>query len=145
MSRYEKSSKRQTEEMAEIVEKWLRNPLSKYFLKHATKREDGERRIEKILKDYSYREDVDLTLRDRFWEFVVSKIFSLVTNRTSITEEDIKSNLKQDHWRKGLATTLEGLAWRGPEKPFTSYAPFLIVWNFTLKLGRRLPSFRGGR
>jgi radical SAM protein with 4Fe4S-binding SPASM domain len=59
------------------------------------------------------------------------KIVGSVVDRTSITEEDVKSNLQIGYWRKGLVSTLEGIAWRGPEKPFTSYAPFLVVWNFT--------------
>lgn len=34
-------------------------------------------------------------------------------------------------WRKGLASVLEGIAKYGPQKPFTAYAPFLVVWNIS--------------
>ncbi len=126
----EGKEKSEAERMAQIIDKGLGNPVSRKILNFIAKRKNGERRAEKILKAYAGME-VDLSLGDKFASFLVSRLLDSFANGTDITKEGIKSNLRDGYWRKGLASTLEGLAWRGPEKPFVSYAPFLVVWNFT--------------
>lgn len=116
--------------MATIIDEWLTNPLMRKVLQFVAHREGKERRTEKILKAYA-GEDVDFSLGDRFAYFLVKVILDLVISRTGIPEGVVKENLREGYWRKGLASTLEGLAWRGPKRPFISSAPFLVVWNFT--------------
>ncbi|KXA98729.1 hypothetical protein AKJ39_01065 [candidate division MSBL1 archaeon SCGC-AAA259J03] len=113
-----------------MVEKWLGNPLFRRVLGLFTKRRDGERRFEKVLKRYA-GEEVDLGLRDRLSYLLVERILDSVVSNAGLEPEEAEENLKQGYWRKGLASVLEGIAWRGPQKPFTSYCPFLVVWNFT--------------
>ena len=43
----------------------------------------------------------------------------------------VLESINEPYWRKGLATTLEGIAEFGIKKPFTGAGPFLIVWNIT--------------
>ncbi|KXA99665.1 hypothetical protein AKJ40_02640 [candidate division MSBL1 archaeon SCGC-AAA259M10] len=116
--------------MANIIESWLGNPLFRRVLGFFTKRSDGERRFEKILERYAGKE-VDLGIRDRASYLFVERILDSVVSGAGLELEKAKENLKQGYWRKGLASVLEGIAWRGPQKPFTSYCPFLVVWNFT--------------
>lgn len=116
--------------MAEMIEKWLGNPLFRRVLRLFTKREGGERRFEKILKRYA-GEEVDLGLGDRVSYLLVERILDSVASGAGIEPEEAKENLRRGYWRKGLASVLEGIAWMGPQKPFTSYCPFLVVWNFT--------------
>ncbi|MFB6216263.1 MAG: radical SAM protein, partial [Candidatus Aenigmatarchaeota archaeon] len=118
------------EPLAELIEKWLGNPIFRRVLGLFTKRSDGERRLGKILKRYA-GEEVDLGLGDKVSYFLVSRILNSVVSKAGLEPGEAKENLKQGYWRKGLASVLEGIAWKGPQKPFTSYCPFLVVWNFT--------------
>ncbi|MBI3190949.1 radical SAM protein [archaeon] len=52
-------------------------------------------------------------------------------NESAGNKNDVVTYLQDSMWRKGLASVLEGIAEWGPKKPFTSYAPFLVVWNIT--------------
>jgi radical SAM protein with 4Fe4S-binding SPASM domain len=63
--------------------------------------------------------------------FIVKKILDSIIARTHVERDRVRENLSDSMWRKGLASVLEGIAAYGPKKPFTSYAPFLIVWNIT--------------
>ncbi|MFP4654683.1 MAG: radical SAM protein [Methanohalobium sp.] len=130
MTEIESSYKKQTDNMARIIETGFENLVIRKLLKFATKRNGNERCLDKILKSYDLNDDVNLSLGDKLTEKIVIKIVDSVVSRTSITEEDVKSNLQIDYWRRGLVSTLEGIAWRGLEKPFTSYASFMVVWNF---------------
>lgn len=116
--------------MADLIERWVGNPLSKIFLGYMTRRGKGGRRIEKLLMDYAGIE-VELSLRDRVARRLFRLILGSFLGRMDLTEEEVRENLSVGYWRKGLASVLEGLAWRGAEKPFTAYCPFLVVWNFT--------------
>lgn len=118
------------ESMASLVEGWLGNPVARRILGFLTERKNGERRIEKALKKYA-KEKVSLSLGDRISYFIIEKILDNIGKNMGLNRRQIVENLKTGYWRKGLASVLEGIAWRGPKKPFTSYCPFLVVWNFT--------------
>lgn len=116
--------------MAETVENWLGNPLARKALGLFTTRKNGERRMEKILKKYA-GEKIELSLGEKLSYSLIKRILDNITRRVGMGKEEVKKHLKEGYWRKGLASVLEGIAWRGPKKPFVSYAPFLVVWNFT--------------
>lgn len=115
--------------MADLIERWIGNPISRTFLVFMTRRVEGGRRIEKLLEDYAGL-DVELSPGDRVVGYLFRLILDGVLGRMDLTE-NVRKQLRVGYWRKGLASVLEGLAWRGPEKPFTAYCPFLVVWNFT--------------
>ena len=123
-------SQNKPQAMALMIEKWLGNPLAKKLLSYISVRNNGERRAEKILKAYA-NENVTLSLQDKFSYVLIKIILDKISSQINIPQEEIKEYLRQGGWRKGLASTLEGIAWNGVSKPFVSYAPFLVVWNFT--------------
>lgn len=116
--------------MADLVERWVNNPLSRSLLKFITKRDERGRRIDRIFLNYIGSE-VSLSLGDKLGSFILKLFFKGITKRLGIDEERIKEQLRLGYWRRGLASVLEGIALRGVERPFTASAPFLIVWNFT--------------
>ncbi|MFP3945292.1 MAG: radical SAM protein [Archaeoglobaceae archaeon] len=120
----------QAQTMALIIERWLGNPVSKKLLGFLSARDGNGRRAEKVLKAYGGMK-VDLTFKDKLAYLMVKTVIDRFSDRMNIPHEIVRGNLRESLWRKGLAATLEGLAWRGPTKPFVSYAPFLVVWNFT--------------
>lgn len=116
--------------MADLVERWVNNPLLIGLLKFLSKRDERGRRIERILLDYAGL-DTELSLGDKLGSFILKTFLKQVLKALKLDEENIKRHLRIGYWRKGLASVLEGIAWRGVERPFTASAPFLIVWNFT--------------
>ncbi|MEA3421046.1 MAG: radical SAM protein [Acidobacteriota bacterium] len=120
----------QAQFMALMIERWLDKTLARKLLGFISARKDGERRAEKVLKAYAYG-NVTLSLNDKIAYFLVKLTLDKFSNQIGLSQEDIKEKLREGYWRKGLASTLEGLAWKGAKKPFISYAPFLVVWNFT--------------
>jgi MoaA/NifB/PqqE/SkfB family radical SAM enzyme len=124
------NAKSKAEMMAGLVENWLANPVSKVFLKFITKRGKNGRRAEKILGSYAGI-NYDLNFGDKVSKHIIHYILETFRSHMDLTEDNLKTQLRDGVWRKGLASVLEGLAWRGPEKPFTSACPFLVVWNFT--------------
>lgn len=118
------------EVMATVVEQWLGNPIANKTLGFVTARQGKERRVEKVLKAYA-GEDIELSILDKVAYVLVKEILEHIVTRAGVNESEVKRQLSTGYWRRGLASTLEGLAWKGPQRPFTSYAPFLVVWNFT--------------
>jgi radical SAM protein with 4Fe4S-binding SPASM domain len=125
------ASKHNAQKMAEMIEKWLGNPLSKRVMRFCTKRCDScGRRIDVILRRY-VGEDIPICLGCKTSEKLVRKILDAFIEKASVKKQDVLTNLRDPMWRKGLSSVLEGIGKYGPEKPFTSYAPFLIVWNIS--------------
>ncbi len=129
-SGYQPSSRDKAESMSYVIEKWLGNPFSKTILKFCTSRCGCGRRIELALKRYA-GEDVSSCWRCNIAYRLVSRIIDSIISKFDIERNVIVQNLKDPMWRKGLSSVLEGIAKYGPQKPFTAYAPFLVVWNFT--------------
>ncbi len=118
--------------MAEYIEQWLGNPISRRLLKFLTKRcpKDG-RRAENALKAYAVGKSKKLCIRCKVSNIFVKRILDSVLARAKMKKENSQKQLKDHVWRKGFASVLEGIAEYGTQKPFTSYAPFLVVWNIT--------------
>ncbi|MEM5883038.1 MAG: radical SAM protein [Candidatus Aenigmatarchaeota archaeon] len=119
--------------LAKSVEKWLGNPILRLFIKWVAKRENGESRLEKILRKCA-GEDVKLNLQ----EFLGYKIvkFAIEKSAKSFEVEEIEKknfieSLKIPIVRRGLTNILEGIAYYGVKRPQTTYAPFLVVWDYT--------------
>ncbi|HDI52775.1 MAG TPA: radical SAM protein, partial [Candidatus Bathyarchaeota archaeon] len=116
--------------MADLIERWMNNPLAIGLLKFLSKRDERGRRIERILLEYAGL-DAELSLGDKLGSIILKAFLKRVLKALKLDEEKIKRHLRIGYWRKGLASVLEGIACRGVERPFTASAPFLIVWNFT--------------
>ncbi|MCS7136280.1 MAG: radical SAM protein [Nitrososphaerota archaeon] len=66
----------------------------------------------------------------KFFTFITLK--ALNTNRDALVKA-----LSVSYWRKGLTSTIKGLAWFGATKPFVTGAPLFVVWNFTNRCNLR--------
>jgi len=124
--------KDRTTQMAEFIDKWLGNSATRGVLRRLTKRcPKCGRRTENALLAYATGKSTDMCLGCRFSRFLMSKALDSMIARTDISREMAKQHLADPMWRKGLASVLEGIAKYGPAKPFTAYAPFLVVWNIS--------------
>ncbi len=128
----QKQEKHQAEQMAEFIDRWLGNPITRGVMGRLTKRcPKCGRRTENALESYATGRKFDLCLGCRFSGFLISKALEGMISRTDISKDMARQHLADPMWRKGLASVLEGIAKYGPQKPFTAYAPFLVVWNIS--------------
>ncbi|MEM4545258.1 MAG: radical SAM protein [Nitrososphaerota archaeon] len=66
------------------------------------------------------------------------KFFTFVTLKALNANQDaLVKALSVSYWRKGLTSTIKGLAWFGATKPFVTGAPLFVVWNFTNRCNLR--------
>ena len=113
------------------VERWLGNPASKAVLRFVCGRSKfGGNRLDIALRRY-VGEDTPCDVRDRFASFVVKLIVERGSNIFGYSGENLKKNLSDPVIRRGMVNVLEGIARYGARRPFTSVAPFLVVWNYT--------------
>ncbi len=129
--KYQTTAKDLTENMAQFVEVVLGNPIIRRVLSFCTSQcEKCGRRFDLCLKKYVGLR-VRLCSRCKIAYFIIKNILDYVINQVNVPKEDVENSLKDPMWRKGLSSVLEGVAKYGPTKPFTSYSPFLVVWNVT--------------
>jgi len=68
----------------------------------------------------------------------VLKFFTFITLKALNANQDaLVKALSVSYWRKGLTSTIKGLAWFGVTKPFVTGAPLFVVWNFTNRCNLR--------
>jgi len=66
------------------------------------------------------------------------KFFTFITLKALNANQDaLVKALSVSYWRKGLTSTIKGLAWFGVTKPFVTGAPLFVVWNFTNRCNLR--------
>lgn len=130
-SGYQYADEHDAQKMAEMIEKWLGNPFVRRMLRFCTKRcSTCGRRIEIVLKDYA-GEKQQMCFWCRQSRKIVGHVLDKFIGQSTIKKEEVIKNLRDPMWRKGLASVLEGIGKYGPQKPFTAYSPFLVVWNIT--------------
>ena len=129
-SQESEQGKHEAQMMADFIEQWLGNGSIREFMRFCTRRDQCGRRIEHALKSY-IGEHEHVCIRCRLAAFAIRRFMGMILSKTKGDEQEVKQYLKDPMWRKGLASVLEGIAEWGPRKPFTAYAPFLIVWNVT--------------
>lgn len=128
--------KNEARAMADFIEGWLGNRLVRKTLKFCARRDGCGRRMENSLKGF-VGERPDLCIRCKTSSFIVKNFMNAVLGKAGSGNENVKAYLKDPMWRKGLSSVLEGIAEWGPKKPFTSYSPFLVVWNITRQCNLR--------
>jgi radical SAM protein with 4Fe4S-binding SPASM domain len=113
------------------VERWLGNPVSRAMLRFVCGRSKfGGNRLDIALRRYA-GEDIPCDVRDKIASFIVKLIVERGTNIFGYSGEKLKKNLSDPVTRRGMVNVLEGIARYGARRPFTSVAPFLVVWNYT--------------
>ena len=112
------------------VERWLGNPLTKAVLRFVCeKTPSGASRLDLALRRY-VGECVSFGFHDRIAYWIVK---SVLERGKSIFgyEGDLRKTLRDPVIRRGMVNVLAGIARYGARRPFTSVAPFLVVWNYT--------------
>jgi radical SAM protein with 4Fe4S-binding SPASM domain len=122
----------ESEAIADCIDQWPGNRFLRLFLKKITKRcPECGRRAENSIEAYATGNHKKLCFGCLAASVVTSKALDIVIRRSGVGSELAQEYFRKSLWRKGLASVLEGIAEFGPEKPFTAYAPFLVVWNIT--------------
>jgi len=112
----------------------LNNSIARTIIKSASKTcpKCGETHLEVALDDYLSEGNGKprcLTVK------LVSKVINQYLNNGGkafdITDEQLKRGLHDPYVRRGIANVLCGIATFGVNKPQTTGAPFLVVWNYT--------------
>jgi radical SAM protein with 4Fe4S-binding SPASM domain len=70
-------------------------------------------------------------LQCRTTEKILANVLRKGGEAFGLNEDKIKKKFKDPYWAKGLASTVRGVVQFGVQKPFTSGAPFQIVWDVT--------------
>ena len=76
-------------------------------------------------------EDVPCEIHDALAALIVKFVIDRGTNAFHYSGESLKKYLKDPVIRRGMVNVLGGIAHYGAGRPFTSVAPFLVVWNYT--------------
>ena len=122
--------------MIQTFESIVDNPMSKLLLQKALNycEKDKRNRLEQGLKIYLDKGNnlerescLKCRLMSRFIGFVIKK----GSESFGVSEGEVKNQMQDDYWAKGLTSVLKGIAQFGVKKPFVPGAPFQIVWNIT--------------
>ncbi len=117
--------------VANTVKVWLGNPISRGLLKFVCgKRRNGENRLEFALKRFT-GEPVKGDWKDDIAFKIVKFAIKRGAKSFGVSLKEMKTGLKDIVLRRALVNVLEGIAYYGIQRPQTTIAPFLVVWNFT--------------
>jgi len=119
------------EAVIESVRRWLDNPVSRGALKLVCGRSGkGGSRLDRAIRGY-LGERVEMDIRDHIAYLIVRFILGRGTKSFGYDERALRKSLADPVIRRGMVNVLEGIARYGVRRPFTSGAPFLVVWNYT--------------
>ncbi len=117
--------------VANAVKVWLDNPVSRGLLKFVCGNDkNGENRLDLALKRYC-GEHVKGDWKDDLAYKIVSFAIKKGAESFGVPAKEMKTGLKDIVLRRSLVNVLEGIAYYGIQRPQTTIAPFLVVWNFT--------------
>jgi radical SAM protein with 4Fe4S-binding SPASM domain len=122
--------------VANTVKTWLGNPISRSLLKWVSKRTENGSKLEVALKKY-VGEVEKLSFQERIAYSIVKLALGKGSESFGVSKEQIVESLKNPMIRRALANVLEGIGYYGVQRPQTTAAPFLIVWNFTRQCNLR--------
>lgn len=116
--------------VANTVNKWLGNPVSRLALRFVSGRNRYGSRLELALRNYA-GEDVKQDFRGRIANRVVGFVIGKGLESFGVSRKEMEKSLKKVVMRRAIVNVLEGIAKYGVQRPQTCAAPFLIVWDFT--------------
>ncbi|RLI11593.1 radical SAM/SPASM domain-containing protein [Candidatus Bathyarchaeota archaeon] len=122
--------------VANTVKLWLGNPISRRLLRWVSKRNEGSSKLEVALKKY-VGENVKLSVQERLAYWIVKLALDKGSQSFGVSKEQLVESLKNPLVRRGISNVLEGIGYYGVQRPQTTAAPFLIVWNFTKQCNLR--------
>ncbi len=119
------------EMVAKAVKGWLGNPISRSFLRLATGDTEEGPRLELLLRKYIGDNVRFHGLRDRIGFRVVKFAIDKGSESFGVTKEQMNEALKEPIFRRAIVNILEGISKFGVQRPQTTVAPFLVVWDYT--------------
>ena len=116
----------------EILKTTIGNPFVRTLLKSASDYcdKDKKNRIEVAVELYTGKREA-ACFSCRAAEKIIASVLRKGGDAFGLTEDKLKEKFKDSYWTKGLASTVRGVALFGVKKPFTSGAPYQIVWDVT--------------
>jgi radical SAM protein with 4Fe4S-binding SPASM domain len=116
----------------EILKTTIGNPVVRTLLKSASNYcdKDKKNRIEVAVELYTGKRET-ACFSCRAAEKIIASVLRKGGDAFGLTEDKLKEKFKEPYWAKGLASTVRGVALFGVKKPFTSGAPYQIVWDVT--------------
>ena len=118
------------------VKTWLGNPISRSLLRWVSKRTEKGSKLESALKKYVGKAE-KLSLQEKLAYSIVKLALDKGSESFGVSKEQMIESLKNPMVRRGIANVLEGIGYYGVQRPQTTAAPFLIVWNFTKQCNLR--------
>ena len=118
------------------VRRWLGNPVARALLRFVTRDDDCGNRLENAISYY-----LDPTC-DTCWKCrLAGRMVGHTLHRSStlfgVSEDAIRSGLRETVFLRGLENVLEGIARYGVTMPQIVNAPFMVVWDFTHRCNLR--------
>lgn len=127
---------READLVASTVEAWLGNPFFRIILRWISRRTEKGSRLESVLKKY-VGEQEQLSFQEKLAYPVVKLALEKGSESFGVSREQMKASLKDPLIRRSIINVLEGIGYFGIQRPQTTAAPFLIVWNFTKQCNLR--------
>jgi radical SAM protein with 4Fe4S-binding SPASM domain len=122
--------------VANTVKTWLGNPISRSLLRWVSKRTEKGSKLESALKKY-IGEQEKLSFQEKLAYAIVKLALNKGSESFGVSKEQLVESLRNPMVRRGIANVLEGIGYYGVQRPQTTTAPFLIVWNFTKQCNLR--------
>jgi len=106
------------------------------FIEVVSKRTEKGSKLESAIKKY-VGEAEKLSFQEKLAYLIVKLALDKGAESFGVSKEQIIESLKNPMVRRGIANVLEGIGYYGVQRPQTTAAPFLIVWNFTKQCNLR--------
>jgi len=115
-----------------VLKAALGNPVTRAALKGISKycEKDKKNRIEVAIDLFTgYRDTACFSCKAA--EKIISRTLIKGGTAFGLNETDLKEKFQNPGWTRGLSSVIRGIAQFGVTKPFTSGAPFQVVWDVT--------------
>ena len=116
----------------EVLKAAIGNPVTRTLLKGISKycEKDKKNRIEVAIELFTgTRHTACLSCKTA--EKIISRVLKRGGAAFGLDGNEIKEKFQDPTWARGLASIVRGIALFGVTKPFTSGAPFQVVWDVT--------------
>jgi len=123
--------KNSTEIVIKTITNLVNNPISKIIIKVICNDcKKCKNRLDLILRKYAGK-NVKLCFKCNFLFIISSLIITSAAKAFGVSKNEMKKHISDQVFRKGLVNILKGLSYYGITRPQITYAPFLVVWNWT--------------
>jgi radical SAM protein with 4Fe4S-binding SPASM domain len=116
----------------EILKAAIGNPVTRSLLKGMSKycEKDKKNRIEVAIDLFTGARNT-ACFSCKTAEKIISKVLTKGGAAFGLYDNELKEKFRDPAWARGLASIVRGIALFGVTKPFTSGAPFQVVWDVT--------------